>query len=156
MDTKCNLIVPNLISIIFHILWPTVFGNALVLQLPRDSLKPLTAALLPPVLLCIATVWCGCSVWVARYTEMMWEVKRAEIWFRGKFANVLTRVEGSEGNCERASLKKHSINWIHIKIRLPGEPLDDSNAFKKGVWAELKKIRPMNLSGLNSPVQKKN
>lgn len=49
--------------------------------------------------------------------------------------NVLTRVEGSKGNCERAGLKKHSINWIHIKIRLPGELLDDFNAFKKGVWA---------------------
>lgn len=77
--------------------------------------------------------------------------QRAEIWFRGKFSNVLTGVEGSEGNCERASLKKYSINWIHIKIRLPGELLDDSNAFKKGVWAELNKIRPVNLSGLNSP-----
>lgn len=81
--------------------------------------------------------------------------QRAEIWFRGKFANVLTRGEGSEGNCERASLKEHSINWIHIKIRLPGELLHDSNAFKKGVWAELNKIKPMNLSGLNSPLQKK-
>lgn len=79
----------------------------------------------------------------------------AGIWFRGKFANVLTGVEGSEGNCERAGLKKkHSINWIHIKIRLPGELLDDSNAFKKGVWAGLKKIRPMNLRRLNSPLQK--
>lgn len=78
----------------------------------------------------------------------------AEIWFRGKFANVLTRGKGSEGNCERAGLKAHSINWIHIKIRLPGELLVDSKAFKKGVWAELTKIRPMNLSGLNSLLQK--
>lgn len=74
-------------------------------------------------------------------------IQTAEIWFRGKFSNVLTRVEGSEGNCERASLKEHLINWIHIKIRLPEEPLDDSNAFKKGVWAELRRMRPMNLSG---------
>lgn len=124
----------------------TYFGNEHVLLLPRDSLKPLTAALLPPVLLCVATLWCGWSVDVGS--------RRAEIWFRGKFANVLTRVEGSEGNCERARLKGHSINWIHIKIRLPGELLDESNPFKKGVWAELNKIRPMNLSGLNSPLQK--
>ena len=56
----------------------------------------------------------------------------AEIRFRGKFANVLTRGKGSEGNCETAGLKEHSINWIHIKIRLPGELLDDSKAFKEG------------------------
>lgn len=59
------------------------------------------------------------------------------------------------GNCERASLKKHSINWIHIKIRELGELLDNSKAFNKGVWAELKKIRPMNFSSLNSLLQKK-
>lgn len=81
--------------------------------------------------------------------------KADKICFRGKFAHVLTRVERSEGNCERASLKEHSINWIHIKIRLSGEQLDDSNAFKKGVWAELTKIRPMNLSGFDSPLQQK-
>lgn len=33
--------------------------------------------------------------------------------------------------------------------------MDNSNAFNKGVWAELKKIRPMNFSRLNSPLQKK-
>lgn len=51
-------------------------------------------------------------------------------------------------------MKEHSINWIHIKIRLPGELLNDSSAFKKGVWAELTKIRPMHLNGLNSLLQK--
>lgn len=66
-------------------------------------------------------------------------IQTVESWFRGKFANVLTRVEGSEGNCERARLKEHSINWIHIKIRLPRELLEDSNAFKMGVWAELQR-----------------
>ena len=55
----------------------TDFGNALVLLTStRLSLKPLTAALLPPVPLCVATVRCGRSVWVARYAEMMWEVRR--------------------------------------------------------------------------------
>lgn len=48
------------------------------------------------------------------------------------------------GNCERAGLREHSINWIHIKIRSPGELLDESDAFKEGVWAALTKIRPMN------------
>lgn len=42
----------------------------------KDCLKPLTEALLPLVLLCIATLRCGWSVWVARYAEMMWEVRR--------------------------------------------------------------------------------
>lgn len=37
--------------------------------------KPLTAALLPPVLQRMATVWCGWSVWVVWYAEM-WEVRQ--------------------------------------------------------------------------------
>lgn len=43
--------------------------------LSRLFKKPLTAALLPPVLQRMATVWCGWSVWVVRYAEM-WEVRQ--------------------------------------------------------------------------------
>lgn len=90
-----------------------------------------------PAVYCYSEVWLVCLGGAIHWNDV--RSQRAEIWFRGKFANVLTRVEGSEGNCERARLKKHSINWSHIKIRLPGELLDNSNAFKKGVWAKQKK-----------------
>lgn len=51
------------------------FGNVLALLLLHVYLKPLTAALLPPVLQRMATVWCGRSVWVVLYAEM-WEVRQ--------------------------------------------------------------------------------
>lgn len=95
-------------------------------------------------------VWLVCLCGVIHCDDV--GSQAAEIRFRGKFANVLTRGKGSEGNCERAGLKEHPINWIHIKIRLPGELLDHLKVLKKRVWVELTKIGPMNLSGLNSPM----
>ena len=90
-----------------------------------------------PAMHCHSRLWLVCLG--GAILKMMWEFRLAEIWFRGKFSNVLTRVKGSEGNCARAGLKEHLINWIHIKIRLPEELLDVSNAFKKGVWVSWKR-----------------
>lgn len=62
----------------------------------KFSWKPQTAALLPPVLLCIPIARCGRSCWVVRRTESEEGSQTAGVRFRGKFADVLTRVEGSE------------------------------------------------------------